>query len=446
VPVDLHNREAYVYTNTVVGVGHDAVCSLAIVVSSFVNSRTRIDVYGVPDNASSLTLYRRDCTQHVDELFQVIDRIEQVAKGTSNFSFTDRTSQVGRVYEYYCVVGVKKGNHEVTIPSNYVLFQNIPYSADNSKAVNVTTTSPFNAIDSGGNRFCNFQINISVPSSEKQSITDFLKEQLGELYEQYLNPANNPSSPLGDDGGIPEYADLFFHEVVRTNLNTSEREVFALVSSGAFSDNTTTQKKSNIKPINPLHDYIYSVFTYRKNPVELFKNFIARGTDSHGVEWFYSPYKWRNSSAKAGYLYADDPSTNIPSISAYENFRSECYGLTASVMSTGSKKYSELTQVVANRINKSIVKISWSVPDNNIYDAFVVMKVVNGVRSLVGRSRKNFIYHSITPQDIGTVYYIVVPISSNFVIDSPGYTSSILILPDMITPRTVALPNNTNVL
>jgi hypothetical protein len=62
------------------------------------------------------------------------------------------------------------------------------------------------------------------------------------------------------------------------------------------------------------------------------------------------------------------------------------------------------------------------------------MKVVNGIRSFVGRSHKNFIYHEITQNDLGNIYYIVVPVMKDFSIDDPGYSNEIFIDSDGIIP------------
>ena len=55
------------------------------------------------------------------------------------------------------------------------------------------------------------------------------------------------------------------------------------------------------------------------------------------------------------------------------------------------------------------------------------MKVVNGVRSTLGRTCKNYIYHWIKDGDVGTVYYIVIPVMIEWDLGTPVYTDPILI-------------------
>jgi hypothetical protein len=168
----------------------------------------------------------------------------------------------------------------------------------------------------------------------------------------------------------------------------------------------------------------------------LFKKFVAWGIDNKGKEWFYLPYKWKNPVVKLGKLYADD-STGTPVIDAYENFTSEAFGMTASFQTDGSREYTSLINIMADRIDRNTVKVSWdfSSNDESLYDSFIVMKVVNGIRSFVGRTHKKFIYHELSNIDLGTIYYIIVPIMSEFDIDDPGYSNHVFISPDGLTTK-----------
>jgi hypothetical protein len=64
------------------------------------------------------------------------------------------------------------------------------------------------------------------------------------------------------------------------------------------------------------------------------------------------------------------------------------------------------------------------------------MKVVNGVRSFVGKTQKNYIYHEISENDIGSVYYIIIPIMSEFDIGKEAFSNDLLISPEGITKKT----------
>lgn len=438
VPVNKTNKETNVFSSLVIGPGHKTLENISIVPCHFGKNEIRIDVYGLPDDTITATLYRRDCTDNFNSSFKSISEL-RINKNNEVGYFLDRQVEIGHVYEYYVVsLSVTRDKKEETPHySNFAIYKNIPNGLV-EKAVIVDLVDPF--IEKNDKEItASFEIKTIITQSENERITQSLKDQVGELYEQYLSPLANSSSPLGgDEKGVPQYSDLFFHEIVRTNLNTGDRETFSLVSDGKFVDDKDSQRIFNIKPLNPFHSYYYHVFTFRKNPIELFKNFVVRGSDSRGKDWFFLPYKWRNASLKRGKLYPDDEN-GIPIINPYESFTSESYGLTSVYKVDGTVEYNDIENVTVERIDRNTNKITWNFKDENssnsveLYDSFVVLKVVNGIRSIVGKTQKSYVYHELKEEDLGTVYYIVVPIAFDFKIDKPKFSNSITINPDGIT-------------
>jgi hypothetical protein len=434
------NKEANVFSDKVVGPGYKAISSVSILPYHTGRNEIRINVYGLPEQTMLLSLYRRDCTDNFNSTFSLIQEY-QVSKRNILGYFLDRQVNIGRTYEYYVVATVpeKDTGEEVVFYSNLAIYNHIPNSLLEKDVVVDLTDSSYGEND--GTLAATFKLKTIVSKTENERITQSLKDQIGELYEQYLNPLSNSNSPLGvDEKGIPRYSDLFFHEIVRTNLTTGERETFDLVSDGEFKDNSDTQRIFNIKPLDPFHTYYYHVFTFRKNPVDLFKNFVVRGIDEKGKEWFYLPFKWLNSSVKRGKLYADDEK-GIPVVSAYESFTSEAYGLTASFRADGSVSLADVDQISVQRIDRNTNKLTWNFKSSSniksipLYDSFLVMKVVNGIRKIVGKTQDSYIYHELTSEDLGSIYYIIVPITADYKIDKPAYSSDLLITPDGIAEK-----------
>jgi len=56
-----------------------------------------------------------------------------------------------------------------------------------------------------------------------------------------------------------------------------------------------------------------------------------------------------------------------------------------------------------------------------------VTKVVNGKKHLLGKTNKTYIYHKLSEEDLGTVYYEVTPITNDYQIKSTYFTNSILV-------------------
>lgn len=431
VPYDLEGNESHVHTSVVVGNSYKALGNLTICPRyNSSGDRVVIDLINIPKDASKVFLYRRNCSDNVETSYELAMEVS-LFNNVNNYKIYDPLGTVpGSIFEYYCKVSLSEEDAAQSMPlvSNYVLFRH-PLPQFQKNAVAVTIGDFSSKVQATGEFTIEFNLTSKVSREEKALVTQALKDQLGELYEQYLNPANNAASPLTEE----KYADLIIHEIVRSNLSTGERETFDLVTDGRFYDNENTQRVANIKPLNPLHTYRYQVFSYRKNPLLLFRNYVAYGVDVIGNEWFYLPFKWRQASVVAtGRLYPDD-SNGYPIVDGYESLTSESLGLTASHTYSGVIELTKVEKVVAERIDVDTVVIRWDFSstitdfEKSLYDSFVVMKVVNGVRSFVGRSFKNFIYHELTSADLGTVYYMIVPIMKDMNIGEPNYSNSLFI-------------------
>lgn len=422
VPVTRQNKESNIFSDIVIGNGYDDFGNLTIVVYNTPQG-VYVDTYGLPKRGMCLTIFSRDCTDNPENPFKPVERI--YLAGDENHTSHFISQQTDRIYEFYASCNYLNPytcGEEITT-SNYVMCNSRKVVSENSISVQISKERR------SGND-CFFTLTTLVTPTENERITTFLKAQVPELYEQYLSPANNLSSPLGGDvKGVPNYLDLFFHEVVRTNLNTSEREVFSLVGDGEFSDSPTTRILSHMKDLEPTHEYIYQVFTYRKNPLELFKRLVASGKNSvTGKDWFYLPYKWRNRKSLGGTLYPDDEN-GIPIIDSFESFTSTSYGETCTLRITGASNGTSLRNQTATRTDRTTVRISWDIEAGtaSLYESFLVMKVVNGVRSTLGRTCKNYIYHWVKPADVGTMYYIVIPVMMEWDLGTSVYTDAILI-------------------
>lgn len=447
VPLDLAGEESGIFTNIVVGEGHNSIGTLTLTTIPVLKG-IQVEIHNIPKNCSHIDLYRRNCTESPNSAFEIIDSFNP-ENGLSVVSRVDsKNLNLENVYEYFSIAHGSDVNIASTfsIVSNYSMIKN---KSQENATISVSLETVAETFDSIGRPILSFEIKTAISKQENENITESLKNQLGELYKQFLDPVSNPSSPLGSDKGIPNYADIFIHEVSRINLNTGEKENFSFVVDGIFSDDAGSQSISNVKPINPQHSYIYQIFTYRKNPIELFKKFVARGTSSKGKEWFYLPYKWRSSQVKFGKLYADDDE-GIPIIEEYDSFTSNSYGLTASYKLDGSTNFSSITNVEATRLDINTIKIEWYLSEktkktlnlpnstisiDEIHDCFIVMKVVNEERKFVGATKNSYFYDDLSEEDAGTVYYIVLPVMNEFDIDEPGYSNDLFVNPSDLSDK-----------
>lgn len=436
VPYNAEGTESNVHSSIVIG-GHDTIGNITICPSYTINDgKVRVEIFNMPMNTDKLFMYRRNCTNDASSKFELILE-SAIPRKINNLTVQDPKDVVpGSIFEYLVIVTTveEDGSKNKKLSSNSAMIRH-PQTAIGKKSITVEIKNFSSNFLTDGSFSISFDITSNISREEKSIITESLKQQLGELYELYLNPANNAASPLGDLK-FDKYADLLVHEVVRTNLNTGDRETFALTADGTFTDGSQMQKICNVKPLDPAHNYLYQVFSFKKNPLLLFRNYVASGIDSKGNEWFYLPFKWLNTKVlTTGVLYPDDEN-GYPIVDGYENMTSEPIGLTATKTYLGISEIFSVNDVVVERLDIDTVQVRWSVvqpttelKEMKLYDSFIVMKVVNGVRSFVGSTLDSYIYHELTNTDVGSIYYIVVPITKDMKIGNPGYSSDILIDP-----------------
>lgn len=443
VPVDPYGNESNVFTNVTVGPGYDNINNFTICPRHDASGhRISLDLYNIPKDATKVLLYRRNCSFNVNQKFSMVCETP-ITLGAKTFTINDNDIIVpGDIFEYYAVCftkGKTQNPSDKKVISNYAFLRH-PFVPPEGKSVFVNIKNfSYQAFTKSPD--VSFTIVSSLSREQKELITALVKSQIPEIYEQFLSPANNSSSPLDDE----KFADLIVHEVIRTNLKTAEREVFNLIADGEFFDNPTSRRLSNVKPIDPTADYMYQVFSYLKNPVSLFKNYIISGKDQKGKEWFYLPYKWKQPTVIAsGQLYADD-ANGIPIIDSYESLTAEPLGLTASKLLKSQLQNAKIHGTKAERLDRNTVQITWNISTNtesltkDFHDSYIVMKVVNGIRSFVGRTSKNFIYHNVDVTDMGCVYYIVLPIMKDFSFDDVDYSNDIII-DDKVSKKIILPP------
>lgn len=452
IPVYKNSKESHVFRDVILGEGYPALGNLVITVDTSPTD-TNVHVYNIPREAFEVSLYQRIAISPGTR-FELIKKIPVDGK-TKDIRITVPEDSTGD-FEYFAVATVSSSNSLGTeeIISNYVSHR-VAKSLASQQKVNISIENVSKSLDSYDPRF-SFDISTRVATSEAQKTVNEIQKQINDFYNKYLNPQNlDDTATTGDQEpahpGVPKYNDLFFHEVIRTNLSTGDREVFDLVGEttrdtalgGTFEDSNESRLRRNIKPISPQDTYLYQVYTYAKKPATLFRNFIARGVTAKR-EWFYLPYKWLNRiPGKEGVLLPADKDGQ-PIITDLELLKSETFGLTAEYKLENIKDQVEINQVVADRISRKIVKVSWNVNITSSaystqispYDSYMVVMIVNGRKKYVGMTRSTFIYHELasnlpdlSSNDYGSIYYIVIPVLKSLNFDSPAYSNELVIDP-----------------
>lgn len=434
VPVDILGNESNVFTNVIVGQSYPSMGNMVILTDYDKDNPEIITVRieKIPTSSNPATIHLK--------VTQISDRTERhysnnVGPGDTRLTFRIVTSDLSGNVDFFAYI--------TPIPSG------LPYGFSNSvgmlvrrKAttvglnrnnINVTTSD---LVTDPVNYDTSFLIKTTVNETENNRIKNFISQNLPDLYAELVDP-RTPSNP-SNGFGQTIYERLYAHEVARTNLDTGERETFSIVSDGVFKDNDASRTVSGgIKPINPSNEYVYQVFTYVKDPLTLMREYVLKVTPSDNKSYYYHPFKWRNFQQRGAMPPTDGD--DLPLIGQYENLTTYPLGCVAEeIRLYGNRDFISVKDVIVERIDRNTNKVSWGFDTSNYtekYDSFVVLKVVNGIRKILGRTRLNYIYHELSSDDLGTVYYTIVPVTTEFDIDDAAHSSPVLISPDeLVTP------------
>lgn len=440
VPVDRRGKESSIYSMGFFGTGHQSINKIVLTPSyrdGLSSDKVLVQVHNVPTN-SKVKFYRRDLTDNpFESRFELISSVSTKRKKNSIVSVFDQVFY-GRYIEYIAVSQSEITNEKRV--SNYAILKH-PFGKSTNfipKGLNVNIEESSVSLEVVNEAKANltFRIRTKLDNNNRKLIRDAIRDQLPDFYSRYVDPANNKSSPLASENALDR---LVGHEVVRTNIRTAERVVFPIIFSEMFEDNDRTRGLVDISPINPQDTYHYEVYSYIKNPITLLENYIERGKNDLGKEYFYIPYKWKQPRVIAdGVLYPDDDN-GYPQIDQYDAL--EPAGLQDTYTLKKASSITELTSVVAKRIDLRTIKISWDFEakiakgkELALYEGFIVMKNCNGTRSILGTSKETTFYdrlESVSGErgDYGNIYYTVVPIMQDQTHDTPGQSNVVYVDP-----------------
>lgn len=444
VPVNSSGDESNVFTNIAVGPGHSSVGNLSIVCkpTTSIPAAVEVTVHNIPRDTLQVILYKRsvDPSVPLSSQFSVhsfTDFSAQNTTGTAGSTAVFTDSFPSLYTEYYA----QTISRTLEIISTEIVLVKCVGNTTNILGIDVKLSQlTRNAV--GDNFTVSFNLETLVIPEENQRIIDIFKDTpaLKEIYDSLISPSNTSRGAAAPRYEKPIYGSLYVHEIVRTDLNTGERSSFDLIGDGLFSDDENSRRKKNISPIKPQHAYVYQVFTYEKDPVSLFRGYVLPVVDSNAKTYYYIPYKWNNHEINAIRIMPSTDDEDLPVIDEHRNFTAKSLGERHRIKIEGSGAFASITRVSHNRIDRNTVKIDWDfdIPNySRVYDSFVVLKVVNGRRKFVGRTKDNYIYHELSDQDVGRIYYTVVPITVEFDIDAPGHSDPYVLQPDGIIEPTI---------
>lgn len=368
--------------------------------------------------AETMKIYMRDCTNSSDSRFKHMHTVR--CGGNSSTSFIDRGLIPGHFYEYYIESIDNSSNGKVLQTSEPALIEILKFKKDSSRVV---VTTP---------QIVNNQVNFTITTTQKDSKSSLIKSAISSNVDAASQARFDPVNANSTNEKTDDFKNIYFHEISRIGGSSSERYSLGVFPDGIFSDDAALRKTlGNVPGLLPGNTYYYQITTYKSDLLSSNRNYITSGRNGN-KDWFYSPYKWKNPKiADTGTLFGEDEK-GIPEISEKDLLLSQPISVINSLKvtvppSAGSSTISPTVSSITRKTNK----ILWNALTNFNFDSFVVVKVVNGKKTILGSTSKNYFYHKLEENDLGTVYYEVTPMNGDdFSVQSTYFTNSIYVLDD----------------
>lgn len=362
-----------------------------------------------------IKIYKRNCTLSPDAPFYVYATEYLTASGISGNiqKIVDENILVNNFYEYYVEL---IDQYENIVKTSLPKLLQSRFVNNTSFSVNISnvTLSPDSV-----------QFTIQTETLKLDNPLNLLKEQLDKLRINAV-PTQEASNNSND------YSITAYHKVTRIDLVSNKRETFELITDGAFSDDADTRRKFSISDPIVGRNYMYLVESFKRDPVTISKEFLAIGTNSQtNKKWFYRPSKWMHPHVlNTGILLEENENNGGETYE--ETFMSDFIGtsVVSDISFTIDKRILQVSEVTANRDAMSTVKISWNSQSNLIdqFDSFIVCKVVNGKKSILGITSEPYLYHTLDNEDdLGTLFYEVTPIKNDYTVLETHMSNPIMI-------------------
>lgn len=229
-----------------------------------------------------------------------------------------------------------------------------------------------------------------------------------------------------------ELKQLIAHRVDRVDTSTGKRESFGTVTVPQF-DDAALRKNQSIDPLVYGHRYRYEIYPLLRAPETMFDSFQKQSIDAVTKKpYTFFPAKFLHpltlnrgvvvTAEGARQRYAKDP------------MAFGVIGSLAAVDVSFDDASASVNAATATRFDRYLNVITWKVVgDINQIDHFLIMKQVNGTRSVVGKAHSEFQYgscqyvHAVGPNDIGSLIYVIVPVMNDYKVGPSVSTNAVLV-------------------
>lgn len=416
VPFGLQGTQSFEFTNVLsrpTKVKRIKAISLAALP---ISNGVQLEVRHIPWGVTSVQFLVRNMTTFEQDYRVVGDDfvlIDKTARTSDHVMALDKDVSPNNVYEYVIRLVYEDGTTELSACETIEFISPAPGQVD-TKIDNVIVST-----DMEPN--VTFDIATTVVDTNIDTVKSLLQQQ--DMYELFKDDVAKEREFLKD---------LIAHGVQRIDLTTGTREDFGVLTTGSFSDFALRNNQA-IDPLKLGHKYRYEVVAMLRAPETMFESFVKERTDEvTNKTYTFKPSKFLHPvTLNRGVLVT---AQGLKTRYSKEPLAHGTIGAITSVEVSFDNEQAHVLDPRAARFDSMLNIVTWKLQGSiDDVDHFLVMKEVQGVRSVLGKAHSEFLYgncqflHAISTRDAGSFSYVIVPVFNDYKVGTSATTNTVLV-------------------
>ena len=416
IPVGPQNIQGFEFASTVIKPPRFTPTRSIALTGTQVDQGIRLEVRNLPTKCVAIQFLRWNMTTHDSSYVTVngdVGFIDAASRTADLITTVDGDVHANNVYRY---VGRLIYENGVTVDAGDVTIEFLQPAPGK-----VNTVIDNIIVNHDSTPDVSFNINTITANTDLDAIKQMLGNQdLQQFFQGDLQTQRD------------QLQQLIAHNVQRVDLTTGIREDFGTVTVSNFVD-SVLRKNRAINPLQYGHVYRYEIYPLLRASTTMFEALQQNAIDPTTKKPYqFSPSQFLHpltltrgviiTPQGASQRYAKDPMSF------------GAVGDVATIEASFDRDTAKIVNQTASRFNRSLNIIAWQVQgDIEQVDNFLIMKQVNGVRTLLGKAHTQFAqgacqyFHVLTSHDVGAISYVIVPVMNSYAVGTPALTNSVIV-------------------
>lgn len=376
----------------------------------------RLEAHNIPKSVVAIEFLARNLTTFESEFRSVdgdITMVSDVERAADFVSTVDADVFPGNVYEYVVRLFYATGTSEQAGNAIIEVIRQSPGQVD-TRVTNIVVNT-LSDVD------VTFDVATTVIDSDPTVVRNLLQQQ--GILDSFQDNVDAERELLNS---------LVAHNVQRVDVTAGDRVDFGTLTTGSFSD-SVLRKNQSIDPPLLGHKYRYEVTPLLRAPETMFTTFQKTVVDPITKKsYVFNPAKFYHPvTLNEGTLVTPD---GVKTLSPKDPMAHGAIGSMQPVNVSLDAPIATIVDASVSRFNETLNIVSWKVQGTmSLIDHFIIMKDINGMRSMVGKAHAKFQngncqhLHELTRRDSGSLTYVLVPVYNDYRVGAFFRTNSVTV-------------------